>query len=146
MNKQQALEAFLVLCRTYEQPHEEVACLRHEEALAKAVEAARNLDVLVASAPSARRTAGIRETLKLLGGLALYALVDEVEVVEASPAAYAPVVVNGIIPGTLHINEPQAVNGLVGGYPFAKAALPSHRHRASCHGPIGELQCGGDDA
>lgn len=82
MNKQQALEALLEVCRKQEEPGREVARVPHEEALLSLLEAARNLDVLVASPGSRRRTAGIRETLKLLGGLALYLLVDEVEVVE----------------------------------------------------------------
>lgn len=81
MNKQQALEALLVRCRTYEEGNREVAATAHEKVLEQLMENVRNLDVVVAMPPSARRTAKLRVMLEQVGAKALYLLVDEVEVV-----------------------------------------------------------------
>lgn len=109
MNKQEALVALLEVCRSQEEPGREVARAPHEEVLALLVDAGRDLDVIAASPAGRRRNAKLRAHLAAIGGMALYLLVDEVDVVEPaeevgygkgsfvtpSPSSYAPVTING---------------------------------------------------
>lgn len=127
MNKQQALEALLEVCRKQERPDQEVAVVPHAQTIQELVSLVGDLDVILRTPVSVRRDARLRQTLAALGGRALYLLVDEVELVQGreldewlaaseatvntisvdpgkvtgvvvvNPASYTPVPVNGAL-------------------------------------------------
>jgi hypothetical protein len=91
VNKQEALEAILTNARRYEHSHEEVRKWSSGEIEDALLEAARDLDRLVARRRSdgpfprgelVRLGAQFRDRLTRLAGAALELLIDEVEVVE----------------------------------------------------------------
>jgi multidrug efflux pump subunit AcrA (membrane-fusion protein) len=120
MNKQEALEAALTEARRYEEAAREVREWPEADIQNALLEAARDLDHLIAQRRSGARTtrsaraeAQYRERLKRLAGAALALMVTEVEIVDGrsldtwlndgGASADGPVVMNGGMVGRMPV-------------------------------------------
>lgn len=131
MNKQEALEAALTEARRYEEPNREVRAWEEDQIQDALLEAARELDHLVARLRSgdvtARTEAQYRQRLVRLAGASLELLVTEVMLVDGSdprPMAVREALRTPLYPGVsapctdmgVGSYQPVPVNGLLRRY------------------------------
>jgi len=112
VNKQEALEALLTVCRKFERP-DGTPKTPHVTIMDELASLISSLDVILQTPVSHRRDVQLRQTLGAIGGRVVYLLVDEVEpvvgkelddwlkekeggTVVKSPASYTPAAINGL--------------------------------------------------